>query len=56
MSAIIILVLISIGVATIFLLLFYKAVNNGQYDEFESPAVRALSDDELVVKPKEKNQ
>lgn len=47
MSAIIILVIISISVATVFLILFYKAVNQGQFDEFESPAVRALSDDEL---------
>mgnify|MGYP001222475850 CR=1 FL=1 len=49
MSAIIILVFISIAVAGIFLLLFYKAVSKGQYEEFESPAIRALSDDELVT-------
>lgn len=48
MSAIIVLVFISIAVASIFLFLFYKAVSKGQYDEFESPAIRALSDDELV--------
>jgi len=48
MSAIIILVFISMAVAGIFLFLFYKAVNKGQYEEFESPAVRALSDDELI--------
>jgi len=41
MSAIIILVFISIAVAGIFLLLFYKAVSKGQYEEFESPAIRA---------------
>jgi cbb3-type cytochrome oxidase maturation protein len=56
MSAIIILVIISISVAAIFLLLFYKAVNNGQYEEFESPAVRALSDDELCSSNLENNQ
>lgn len=49
MSAIIILVFISIAVAGIFLFLFYKAVSKGQYEEFESPAIRALSDDELVT-------
>lgn len=54
MSAIIILVFISIAVAGVFLLLFYKAVNTGQYEEFESPAVRALSDDELCSKNEKK--
>ena len=50
MSAILILVFISIAVAGVFLFLFYKAVNSGQFDEFESPAVRALNDDELINK------
>lgn len=54
MSAIIILVFISIAVAAVFLLLFYKAATNGQFEEFESPAVRALSDDELCSQEKEK--
>ena len=54
MSAIIILVFISMAVAGIFLLLFYKAVSKGQFEEFESPAVRALSDDELISEKSKK--
>ncbi len=39
MNAILILVLISILVATVFLILFAKAIFNGQFDEIETPKV-----------------
>ncbi len=52
MSAIIFLVVISIIVASLFVLLFARAVNKGQYNEFESPSIRVLNDDDLTTKTK----
>jgi len=48
MNALLILVLISLIVAILFLVLFAKAIFNGQYDEIESPSIRMLNDDEEV--------
>lgn len=50
MSAIIILVLVSVSVAILFLVLFIKAVKNGQYEDDYSPSVRILFDSETQSK------
>jgi cbb3-type cytochrome oxidase maturation protein len=42
MSALFVLVLISVGVAVFFLAVFIKAVRSGQYEDDYSPAVRIL--------------
>jgi len=47
MSVIYILISISIVVAVIFLLAFFRAVKTGQYDDDYTPSVRMLFDDEL---------
>lgn len=46
MSVIFLLILISLGVAIVFLLAFIWAVRNNQYDDDYSPSVRILFDDE----------
>lgn len=46
MSAIIILIIISITVALGFLIAFFWAVKNGQYDDSYTPSVRMLWDND----------
>jgi cbb3-type cytochrome oxidase maturation protein len=53
MSVIIVLIIISVVVATAFLIAFFWAVKSGQYDDTYSPAVRMLFDDEKKKKSKE---
>lgn len=50
MSVIFILIVISLIVATGFLLAFMWAVKNGQYEDDYSPAVRMLFDEETTNK------
>lgn len=47
MSVILILIICSLLVSTGFLIAFLWSVNNGQYDDDISPAVRILIDDEI---------
>ncbi|WP_121666917.1 cbb3-type cytochrome oxidase assembly protein CcoS [Mesonia aquimarina] len=57
MSAIYILLGISITVAIVFFIVFILSVRKGQYDDVYTPSVRMLFDDELVEKsPKEKSK
>lgn len=53
MSAIIVLIIISISVALGFLIAFFWAVRNGQYDDPYTPSVRMLWDNK--TKDKDKN-
>jgi cbb3-type cytochrome oxidase maturation protein len=54
MSVIYLLITISIFVAIAFLIAFFVAVKNGQFDDDYTPSVRMLFDDELKkVKSKE---
>ncbi len=54
MSVIYLLITISIFVAIAFLIAFFMAVKNGQFDDDYTPSVRMLFDDELKkVKSKE---
>ncbi len=54
MSVIYILISISIVVALVFLVAFFRAVRSGQYDDDYTPSVRMLFDDELKkIKTKE---
>jgi cbb3-type cytochrome oxidase maturation protein len=55
MSVIYLLISISIVVAIIFLLLLFRAVKTGQYDDDYTPSVRMLFDDELKRKSKISN-
>ncbi|MDP4285437.1 MAG: cbb3-type cytochrome oxidase assembly protein CcoS [Bacteroidota bacterium] len=48
MSALFILIGISILVAAVFLIAFLWSVNDGQYDDDYTPSVRMLFDDELT--------
>lgn len=48
MNALLILVLISLIVAILFLVLFAKAIFNGQFDEIESPSIMMLNDDDII--------
>jgi len=50
MSAIIILLLVSIGIAACFLIAFFWSVRDGQFDDDYSPPRRMLFDDEKEVK------
>ena len=50
MSALFILIGISIFVAVIFLVAFLWSVNNGQYDDDYTPSVRMLFDNETESK------
>ena len=47
MSVILILIICSLLVSIGFLTAFFWSVNNGQYDDDISPAVRILIDDEI---------
>ena len=53
MGIVFLLIGVSFVIAIVFLLLFFKSVKSGQYDDTYTPAVRMLFDDELV---KENNQ
>jgi cbb3-type cytochrome oxidase maturation protein len=50
MSAIILLLLVSIGIAAGFLLAFFWSVRDGQFDDDYSPARRILFEDDKKVK------
>jgi len=57
MSAIIILLIVSIGIAGGFLLAFFWSVRDGQFDDDYSPSRRILFDDEKKnEKSKMKNE
>jgi len=56
MSVIIILICISLLVASGFLISFIWAIKNGQYDDTYSPSVRMLFEDELKEKPEKGNK
>ena len=54
MSVIYMLISISTIVVGLFLFLYLRAIDKGQYDDVESPAIRMLFEDELVESsPKE---
>ena len=53
MSAIILLLIISIGIAAGFLLAFFWSVRDGQFDDDYSPARRILFEDEKQKKNEE---
>ncbi len=55
MSAIYILLTISIVVAVIFFAAFIIAVRRGQFDDGYTPSVRMLFEDELVKEPSKNN-
>ena len=50
MSVIYLLITISIIVAVAFLIAFFMAVKNGQFDDDYTPSVRMLFDDEVKLK------
>ncbi|SHJ35275.1 cytochrome oxidase maturation protein, cbb3-type [Arenibacter nanhaiticus] len=54
MSAIYLLLTLSIIVAIVFFAAFLLSVKNGQYDDAYTPSVRMLFEDELVVNPDKK--
>jgi cbb3-type cytochrome oxidase maturation protein len=45
MQALLILILASLAVASLFLLFFIKATTEGQFEDTESPSARMLGDD-----------
>ncbi len=49
MSVIFLLIIISVSVASVFLVGFIWAVKNGQYEDDYSPSVRMLFDDEIPL-------
>ncbi|MDB5211474.1 MAG: ccoS [Sediminibacterium sp.] len=49
MSAIILLLIVSISVASLFLLAFIWSVKNGQYDDEVSPPMRMLFDNKSTA-------
>jgi cbb3-type cytochrome oxidase maturation protein len=51
MSVIVILMLASLAVATLFLAGFIWAVRSGQYDDTCTPSMRILAEDELPRQP-----
>lgn len=51
MSVIIILLIVSLSIASLFLVAFIWNVKNGQYDDEVSPAIRILFDDRKSVTP-----
>jgi cbb3-type cytochrome oxidase maturation protein len=53
MSALYILIAISICVAIVFLVSFLWAVNRGQFDDDYTPSVRILFDDPEIQQPDE---
>jgi cbb3-type cytochrome oxidase maturation protein len=48
MNIVFLLIGVSFVIAIVFLLLFFKSVKSGQYDDTYTPSVRMLFDDELV--------
>ncbi|MCO4783013.1 MAG: cbb3-type cytochrome oxidase assembly protein CcoS [Candidatus Cloacimonetes bacterium] len=48
MNVIILLILASLSVATLFLLAFIWAVKDQQYNDCQTPAIRMLFDDEKI--------
>jgi cbb3-type cytochrome oxidase maturation protein len=54
MQIIFILIIISISMATLFLLSFLWATKSGQYEDTYGPSVRMLFDDEVEEKPSKK--
>jgi len=54
MSVIILLIIFSVIVATIFLVAFIWAVRSGQFDDTKSPSVRILFDDQEIKPDMEK--
>lgn len=56
MGIIVILLIASICVASVFLIGFLWAIKSGQYDDAEGPAVRILFDDHPKSKDEEDNQ
>jgi len=48
MNIVFLLIGVSFVIALVFLLLFFKSVKSGQYDDTYTPSVRMLFDDELV--------
>lgn len=55
MSAIIILILISVGVAISFLVAFLWAIRSDQYEDTYTPSLRILMDDGTVESKSDKN-
>ena len=55
MSVIILLILFSVVVATVFLIAFIWAVRSGQFDDTKSPSVRMLFDDDVPKKGPERS-
>lgn len=55
MEVIILLIGISLVLASIFLGAFIWANKSGQFEDDQSPAVRMLFEDEIIVKSKETN-
>ena len=53
MSALFLLITISLAIAVVFLLAFIRAVKKGQYDDDYTPSIRMLFDDK---KPDNNNQ
>ena len=51
MSVIIILLIVSLSIATLFLVAFIWNVKTGQYDDEVSPAIRILFDDRTPAAP-----
>lgn len=48
MSAIFILIIISLVLAVAFLIAFFRAVKGGQFDDDTTPSIRVLFDDEKL--------
>ena len=55
MKIILLLIIISIGVAGIFLGAFFWAVNDGQYDDEYTPSIRILLEDDMIDKSDKTN-
>lgn len=51
MSVILLLILVSLALATAFLLCFIWAVNSGQYDDTLTPSLRVLTEDDSRTPP-----
>jgi len=45
MNALIFLIPVAVGLAAVFLVLFLKAVKDGQFDDLDDPPKRILKDD-----------
>ena len=45
MNAVVFLVPVAVGLAAVFLLLFLRAVRDGQFDDLDDPPRRILQDD-----------